>query len=231
MIRVERHGEPCEGWRSAWLPPPQPCKPHRVGRGSETLAIGGLRTRTVPLRLPHKSSPERGKRPSRRCMTRTNAGSADARTGLRESAPLGFGRCMAEAGERASNRRSLASYKSRGAGADRTPDPAKPLRLHPSPVKSETRWFAVNGWWARQDSNLQPDRYERSALTIELQALRVLTKGDLRRASSTSAANSSRICQSSLVCPEKCSSLGYGLVPCRAWRRLWSSTYANSRSD
>jgi hypothetical protein len=26
------------------------------------------------------------------------------------------------------------------------------------------------GWWARQDSNLQPDRYERSALTIELQA-------------------------------------------------------------
>jgi hypothetical protein len=26
-------------------------------------------------------------------------------------------------------------------------------------------------WWARQDSNLQPDRYERPALTIELQAL------------------------------------------------------------
>ena len=25
-------------------------------------------------------------------------------------------------------------------------------------------------WWARQDSNLQPDRYERPALTIELQA-------------------------------------------------------------
>ena len=25
-------------------------------------------------------------------------------------------------------------------------------------------------WWARQDSNLQPDRYERSALTIELRA-------------------------------------------------------------
>mgnify|MGYP006864737249 CR=1 FL=1 len=25
-------------------------------------------------------------------------------------------------------------------------------------------------WWAWQDSNLQPDRYERSALTIELQA-------------------------------------------------------------
>ena len=27
-----------------------------------------------------------------------------------------------------------------------------------------------NAWWAWQDSNLQPDRYERSALTIELQA-------------------------------------------------------------
>ncbi len=26
------------------------------------------------------------------------------------------------------------------------------------------------GWWAREDSNLQPDRYERSALTIELRA-------------------------------------------------------------
>src|SRR5690606_1322839 len=25
-------------------------------------------------------------------------------------------------------------------------------------------------WWARQDSKLQPDRFERSALTIELQA-------------------------------------------------------------
>jgi hypothetical protein len=32
---------------------------------------------------------------------------------------------------------------------------------------------AGDGWWARQDSSLQPDRYERSALTIELQALRV----------------------------------------------------------
>src|SRR5262245_19328478 len=28
----------------------------------------------------------------------------------------------------------------------------------------------VNAWWAREDSNLQPDRYERSALTIELRA-------------------------------------------------------------
>ena len=28
----------------------------------------------------------------------------------------------------------------------------------------------ITHWWARQDSNLQPDRYERPALTIELQA-------------------------------------------------------------
>jgi hypothetical protein len=27
-----------------------------------------------------------------------------------------------------------------------------------------------SAWWAREDSNLQPDRYERSALTIELRA-------------------------------------------------------------
>ena len=30
------------------------------------------------------------------------------------------------------------------------------------------------GWWARQDSNLQPSRYERPALTVELQAPRCL---------------------------------------------------------
>src|SRR6478735_6038383 len=30
--------------------------------------------------------------------------------------------------------------------------------------------WLLNCWWAREDSNLQPDRYERSALTIELQA-------------------------------------------------------------
>lgn len=28
----------------------------------------------------------------------------------------------------------------------------------------------VNIWWARRDLNPQPDRYERTALTIELQA-------------------------------------------------------------
>jgi hypothetical protein len=32
------------------------------------------------------------------------------------------------------------------------------------------RYAAQLFWWARQDSNLQPDRYERPALTIELQA-------------------------------------------------------------
>jgi hypothetical protein len=30
--------------------------------------------------------------------------------------------------------------------------------------------FNRTGWWAGQDSNLQPDRYERPALTIELPA-------------------------------------------------------------
>ena len=32
-------------------------------------------------------------------------------------------------------------------------------------------WPTNSCWWARQDSNLQPDRYERPALTIELWAL------------------------------------------------------------
>ena len=38
-------------------------------------------------------------------------------------------------------------------------------------------------WWARQDSNLQPDRYERPALTIELQAPpQAAASGDRQRA-------------------------------------------------
>ena len=32
------------------------------------------------------------------------------------------------------------------------------------------RGLQGTAWWARQDSNLQPDRYERPALTIELRA-------------------------------------------------------------
>ena len=37
---------------------------------------------------------------------------------------------------------------------------------------SNREWLSAREeWWARQDSNLQPDRYERPALTIELQAL------------------------------------------------------------
>ena len=34
-----------------------------------------------------------------------------------------------------------------------------------------------SAWWAREDSNLQPDRYERPALTIELRAPPGLTYG------------------------------------------------------
>jgi hypothetical protein len=54
-----------------------------------------------------------------------------------------------------------------------------PLRFKPAKVRrfgafgrgSETLGIERTAWWARQDSNLQPDRYERSALTIELRAL------------------------------------------------------------
>jgi hypothetical protein len=35
----------------------------------------------------------------------------------------------------------------------------------PSPGNLQVRKTA---WWAREDSNLQPERYERSALTVEL---------------------------------------------------------------
>ena len=39
-----------------------------------------------------------------------------------------------------------------------------------APLGCATRSPKGEAWWARQDSNLQPDRYERPALTIELQA-------------------------------------------------------------
>jgi hypothetical protein len=42
-------------------------------------------------------------------------------------------------------------------------------------IGTYSQWSAVieahtTTWWAREDSNLQPDRYERSALTVELRA-------------------------------------------------------------
>ena len=44
------------------------------------------------------------------------------------------------------------------------------------PKRDPRKWGVFKNpyiyWWARQDSNLQPDRYERPALTIELQARR-----------------------------------------------------------
>src|SRR3954465_7633645 len=40
----------------------------------------------------------------------------------------------------------------------------------PRNSKAALGWPLKTRWWARQDSNLQPDRYERPALTIELQA-------------------------------------------------------------
>lgn len=47
---------------------------------------------------------------------------------------------------------------------------ASPGYLNASSARSALRSGEGDTWWARQDSNLQPDRYERSALTIELQA-------------------------------------------------------------
>jgi hypothetical protein len=38
------------------------------------------------------------------------------------------------------------------------------------PRQSLAESLARKSWWAREDSNLQPDRYERPALTIELRA-------------------------------------------------------------
>jgi hypothetical protein len=46
----------------------------------------------------------------------------------------------------------------------------KPRRTRFNSVAVATRSPRGKNWWARQDSNLQPDRYERPALTIELQA-------------------------------------------------------------
>ena len=42
--------------------------------------------------------------------------------------------------------------------------------MGPYSVQSLSLPIQVSAWWARQDSNLQPDRYERSALTVELRA-------------------------------------------------------------
>jgi hypothetical protein len=47
--------------------------------------------------------------------------------------------------------------------------PASGTGCHRQGARSEAH-CSINLWWARQDSNLQPDRYERPALTIELQA-------------------------------------------------------------
>jgi hypothetical protein len=43
------------------------------------------------------------------------------------------------------------------------------------------------GWWAREDSNLQPDRYEPAALAIELRADRAALGGSARRSNAARA--------------------------------------------
>ena len=49
-------------------------------------------------------------------------------------------------------------------------------------ARTENRQLWKNAWWARRDSNPQPDRYERSALTIELQARCVLARDSVSAA-------------------------------------------------
>src|SRR6185437_9488932 len=46
----------------------------------------------------------------------------------------------------------------------------KTPQMRPFLAKSQRMRSSESARWARQDSNLQPDRYERPALTIELQA-------------------------------------------------------------
>ncbi len=52
----------------------------------------------------------------------------------------------------------------------RPPDPRQPRQSGPILPFSGKVSASQNAWWAREDLNLQPDRYERSALTIELRA-------------------------------------------------------------
>jgi hypothetical protein len=54
---------------------------------------------------------------------------------------------------------------------ERTSTVKSPLRFDNSSEKKRKIKAQIAGWWAREDSNLQPDRYERPALTIELRAL------------------------------------------------------------
>ena len=54
---------------------------------------------------------------------------------------------------------------------------SRSLHHNPAPTRrkpstEETSLKSTGGWWAGQDSNLQPDRYERPALTVELLARR-----------------------------------------------------------
>ena len=49
---------------------------------------------------------------------------------------------------------------------------ARPRRMRGFCSDPGNFWFDGSAWWARLDSNQEPDRYERSALTIELRALK-----------------------------------------------------------
>jgi hypothetical protein len=88
---------------------------------------------------------------------------------LLEAPPNGCGNTKMAAGDRAPNSALSAVKDPPRDRNSRTPDHNRtPTRRNP-PI-AETSIKLCNGWWAGQDSNLQPDRYERPALTIELPA-------------------------------------------------------------
>src|SRR5437588_768964 len=85
----------------------------------------------------------------------------------------------------------------------------------------------ASSWWAREDSNLQPDRYERSALTVELRArpksaagaaicyaAPACATGGLGAASSRLRAGTSRIVRRCIggTCPGGADMLKYAII-------------------
>jgi hypothetical protein len=68
--------------------------------------------------------------------------------------------------------RSTRGFRSTGQ-LEKGPENARKLR--PIWQRPGTAGWHRTAWWAREDSNLQPDRYERSALTIELRARNLIT--------------------------------------------------------
>ena len=64
--------------------------------------------------------------------------------------------------------RTLGEFRPETVSAETETQPQKPRQLRASWPSLGNLAVRRNAWWAREDSNLQPDRYERSALTVEL---------------------------------------------------------------